>query len=89
MSNKFSEFDTPEQRQQLIELEIRRYPATRKTRYHVKILDVNYYITTGTITIDPDIRYKRKGFDALLTLLEEKYPLRPRETFLQLETNSI
>jgi len=37
-------------------------------------LDVNYFITTGTITVDPDVRYKHKGFDALLMLLEEKYP---------------
>jgi len=50
--------------------------VSRKSRHHVKILDVNYFITTGTITIDPDIRYKHKGFDALLTLLEEKHPRR-------------
>jgi hypothetical protein len=77
MSEDFSGHDTPEQRRQIIELENRRYPVSRKTRYHVKILEVNYFITTGTITIDPDIRYKHKGFDALLTLLEEKYPPRP------------
>lgn len=82
MSNNFSGHDTPEQRRQITELENRRYPVSRKTRYHVKILDVNYFITTGTITIDPDIRYKHKGFDALLTLLEEKYPRRPAEFFI-------
>jgi hypothetical protein len=71
------EDDTFEQRQQITELVDRRYQVSRKTRHHVKILDVNYFITTGTITIDPDIRYKNKGFDALLTLLEEKYPPRP------------
>jgi hypothetical protein len=82
MSKNFSEYDTPEQRQQIADLENRRYPVSRKTRYHVKILEVNYFITTGTITIDPDIRYKHKGFNALLTLLEEKYPRRPLELFL-------
>jgi hypothetical protein len=78
----FGEYDTFDQRQQITELVNRRYPVSRKSRYHVKILDVNYFITTGTITIDPDIRYKHKGFDALLTLLEEKYPRRPVELFL-------
>jgi hypothetical protein len=73
----FCECDTFEQRQQIIQLVDGRYPVSRKSRYHVKILDVNYFITTGTITIDPDIRYKHKGFEALLTLLEEKYPPRP------------
>ena len=82
MSKNFSEYDTPEQRQQIADLENRRYSVSRKTRYHVKILEVNYFITTGTITIDPDIRYKHKGFNALLTLLEEKYPRRPLELFL-------
>ena len=69
-----TEHDTPAQRKQVIGLEKRGYPVRRMTRYHVKILEVNYFITTGTITIDPDVRYQYKGFDALLKLLEEKYP---------------
>lgn len=82
MGDNFSEHDTPEQRRQITELEKRGYPISRKTRYHVKILEVNYFITTGTITIDPDIRYKHKGFDALIVLLREKYPRRPYEVLI-------
>jgi hypothetical protein len=74
MSKIFFEQDTPGQRRQIIELERRGYPVRRMTQYHVKIGDVNYYITTGTITIDPAVRYKMKGFEALLALLDEKYP---------------
>lgn len=73
----FTEYDTFEQRQQITELVERKYSVSRKSRYHVKVLEVNYFITTGTITIDPDVRYKHRGFEALLTLLEEKYPRRP------------
>jgi hypothetical protein len=72
----FSEHDTSEIREQIIELVELRFPVSRKSRYHVKILDVNFFPTKGTITIDPDIRYKEKGFDALVKLLEEKYPRR-------------
>ncbi len=81
MSDNFTEHDTPEQRRQITELDRCGYPGSRKTRYHWKYLKVNYFITTGTITIDPDIRYKHKGFDALIALLREKYPRRPYEVF--------
>lgn len=74
MSKLFFEQDTPEQRRQITELERRGYPVRRMTQYHVKIGDINYYITKGTITIDPAFRCKIKGFDALLALLDEKYP---------------
>ncbi|MBR1191468.1 hypothetical protein [Bradyrhizobium sp. AUGA SZCCT0160] len=74
MSGIFFEQDTPEQRRQLTELERRGYPVRRMTQYHVKIGEVNYYVTTGTITIDPAVRHKMKGFHALLALLDEKYP---------------
>lgn len=69
MSKILFEQDTPEQRRQIIELERRGFPVRRMTQYHVKIGKVNYYITKGTITIDPTIRYEKKGFDALLGLL--------------------
>jgi hypothetical protein len=70
MSKLFHEQDTPEQRRQIIELECRGFPVRRMTQYHVKIGKVNYYITKGTITIDPTIRHEKKGFDALLGLLD-------------------
>ncbi|UWU92939.1 hypothetical protein [Bradyrhizobium sp. CB1015] len=70
MSKIFFEQDTPEQRRQIIELERRGFQVRRMTQYHVKIGKVNYYITKGTITIDPTIRYEKKGFDALLGLLD-------------------
>lgn len=73
MSN-FTDDDTPSERKQITDLERRGYDICRKTRYHVKIAEVNYFITTGTITIDPSTRHKHKGFGALLKLLEEKYP---------------
>jgi len=53
-----------------------------KSRYHVKIREVNYFITTGTITVDSGVRCKNKGFDALLSLLEKKYPRRPPKLFI-------
>ena len=49
------------------------YPVARLTDYQIKTREVNYYVN-GTITIDPCTKYKHKGFDALLELLEEKYP---------------
>ncbi|RQH09477.1 hypothetical protein [Bradyrhizobium sp. RP6] len=70
MSKLFHELDTPEQRRQITELERRGFPVRRMTRYHVKIGKVNYYITKGTITIDPTIRHGEKGFESLLELLD-------------------
>jgi len=73
MEDAFHKNDTPEQRRQIKELIKLGYPVERKTHAHVKILTVNYFITTGTITIDPCIRHKQKGYDALLKLLREMY----------------
>lgn len=73
----FNEYDTAKEREQITELERRGYDVSRKTRYHVKIGAVNYFITTGTITIDPSERHQHKGFEALLSILENKYP-RPK-----------
>lgn len=70
MSKLFHEQDTPEQRRQIAELERRGFPVRRMTQYHVKIGKVNYYITKGTITIDPTIRHAEKGFESLLQLLD-------------------
>jgi hypothetical protein len=62
-----------------VRLEIRKlvefgYRVIRKTDHQIKIRDVNYYPSTGTITIDPCTKFKDKGFEALLDLLSAKYP---------------
>ena len=46
---------------------------------------MNYFFTTGTITIDPDIKYKGKGIAALIALLEERYPKRLELLILDLK----
>lgn len=65
--------DPPELRKQLRQLMDLNYRVKRMTKYHIKICEVNYF-TTGTITIDPDVRHRDKGFEALIELLELRYP---------------
>lgn len=80
LTRLFREHDTEEQREQIAELVNRGYHVERKSPYHVKILDVNYYFPKGTITIDPATRHKDRGLDALLTLLKKKHP-RPAQRY--------
>jgi hypothetical protein len=62
--------DTDETRRQIAELLARGFPVRRLTEYQLKIGDINYYPTKGTITIDPSQRHPKKGFNALIELLQ-------------------
>jgi hypothetical protein len=44
----------------------------RPSPYQLKIGDINYYPSTGRITLDPTIVHDGRGLDALLDLLEER-----------------
>lgn len=49
------------------------FRARQMDMHHVKIGEVNFYPSTGTITIDGIGRYKEgKGLDALIPLLLER-----------------
>jgi hypothetical protein len=52
----------------------KRYPVVRKSEHHFKIRAVNYYPSTGRITIDPCQVHSERGYDALYSLLEQLYP---------------
>lgn len=64
--------DTPEIQEQISRLLALKFYPVRKTDYHLKIGDVNFYPHRGTITIDPCLRHSETGFEALLDLLERK-----------------
>jgi hypothetical protein len=63
--------DSDETRKQIAELLARGFRVSRLTDYQLKIGDFNYYPTKGTITIDPSRRHPKKGFNALIELLDE------------------
>ena len=46
-----------------------RVPYEQKTPYHLKMGTVNFYPTTGKITIDGEPPYGPKGLNALLEVL--------------------
>lgn len=58
-------------------IERRRY-VRRESKYHLKHRGVNYFYTTGVITIDGQGRYCETGKDAFLKLLDLRYPKQPR-----------
>jgi hypothetical protein len=70
----FHETDSERVRQSITTLVRRRYPVQRKTPYHIKIYEVNFYLPREKITIDPVTRYHKSGFEALFVLLEERHP---------------
>jgi len=55
-----------------------KYFVNRTTQFHIKIGPVNFFPTTGTITIDGEGPSTDKGPESLLSLLAQKYP--PRKT---------
>jgi hypothetical protein len=77
----FRDSDTPEIQEQISQLLALKYRPVRKTEYHLKIQDVNYYPHRGTITIDPSLRHSASGFEALLALLARKRKI--KETLQQ------
>lgn len=56
----------------------RKYYVKRPSKHHVKHRAVNYYPSTGTITIDGKGRHAEKGADAFLALVESEYPKHPQ-----------
>ena len=63
--------DSDEIRKEIAELLARGFRISRPNYFQLKIADFNYYPTKGTITIDPSQRHPKKGFDALIELLDE------------------
>ena len=59
----------------LIEHLIRlKYFISRPSRWHLKIGPVNYWTSTGTITVDGVGRAEQSGIEGLLKLLSLSYP---------------
>lgn len=52
----------------------RKYYVRRPSKHHIKHRALNYYPSTGTITIDGRGRRTEKGADALFALVESEYP---------------
>ncbi len=53
-----------------------KYYVQRPSKHQIKHREVNYYPSSGVITIDGGGRHPEKGPQALLTLLEKRYPKR-------------
>lgn len=70
--------DPPEFYALISDLIERKYYVRRASKHQVKHRAVNYYPSTGTITIDGKGRHPGKGPEALLVLLEQMYPRRRR-----------
>jgi hypothetical protein len=51
-----------------------KYFVWRPSKYHIKHGDVNFWPSTGTITIDNVGRHPEKGKEALIALLQRMYP---------------
>lgn len=68
--------DSPEFYVLITNLIQRKYYVKRTSKHQVKHRAVNYYPSTGTITIDGIGRHPGKGEEALLALLEQMYPMR-------------
>lgn len=64
-------------RELIWELIRRKRYVRRESKHHIKVRQVNYWPSTGTITIDGEGRYPEKGEQALLALLDKRYP-KPR-----------
>jgi hypothetical protein len=53
-----------------------KYYVQRPSKHQIKHREVNYYPSSGVITIDGGGRHPEKGSQALLALLEKLYPKR-------------
>ena len=62
--------DSDETRKEIAELLARGFRVSRPDQYQLKIACFNYYPNKGTITIDPCHRHPKRGFDALIELLD-------------------
>jgi hypothetical protein len=64
-------------RELIWELIRRKHYVRRESKHHIKVRQVNYWPSTGTITIDGEGPHPEKGEQALLALLDKRYP-KPR-----------
>jgi hypothetical protein len=62
--------DSDETSNEIAELLSRGFRVGRPNQYQLKIARFNYYPNTGRITIDPCHRHSKRGFDALIELLD-------------------
>lgn len=51
-----------------------KYFVWRPSKYHIKHRDVNFWPSTGTITIDNVGRHPENGKEAFFSLLQQMYP---------------
>jgi hypothetical protein len=65
-------------RELIRELIRRKRYVNRPSKHHLKHRGVNYFYTTGVITIDGQGRHYETGEEAFLKLLDARYPKGPR-----------
>ena len=68
--------DGPEFYEPIRELLTLKYYVRRPSKLHIKHRDVNFWLTTGTITIDVIGRHPEKGPQAFVALVKTMYPKR-------------
>ena len=68
--------DSPEVCLLIMKLIEDKYYVTRASKHQIKHGKVNYYPSSGVITIEGEGRHTEKGPHALLALLEQRYPKR-------------
>jgi hypothetical protein len=66
----------------------RKHYVRRESKHHIKVREVNYWPSTGTITIDGEGRHPEKGEQALLALLQNRYP-KHRDTSKEAQATSL
>jgi hypothetical protein len=67
--------DCPRTKQIITDLEQRGHQVDRHTNFQIKVRDISFYLTTGTIMIDPHHVIKgRRGLTALFEVLDERHP---------------
>lgn len=68
--------DGPEFYEPIRELLALKYYVRRPSKHHIKHREVNFWPTTGTITIDVIGRHPEKGQQAFVALIKKMYPKR-------------
>lgn len=66
--------DTPRTYELIRELIDLKFFVWRPSKYHIKHGDVNFWPSTGTITIDNVGRHSERGKEAFIALLQRMYP---------------
>ncbi|QQO18606.1 hypothetical protein JJB98_01080 [Bradyrhizobium diazoefficiens] len=64
-------------RELIWELIRRKRYVRRESKYHIKVRKVNFWPSTGTITVDGQGRHHETGTEAFLKLLDARYPKGP------------